>query len=374
MGIVRRIGFVTAVAAVQLGLAYRFALAYRVRAGYPGRRPPQISPADLGLPFEETTVTSAGVALPAWFIPARGGMPGPGVVLVHGWESARDRTLPMVVFLHAAGFHCLTFDVRGHGTNPAERLPLSAGEFGDDASAAFNVLMERPEVTTGAISGHSMGAIGAILAGAADPRVAAIVATSGPADPYRLTRQTFRLAHLPIPDPIAYPLAWLTTRVYLRPRGHAVGAISASAAIARYRGPILLAHGDDDQVVPWGHLARLARAARSTRTTTDDSGPVESLTISGGQHSWLYEDPIYRRAVARFLTRAFGGPLTPDAAGDLAAATRAERIPDSEARFAAVADSPGGLRTLAQVAMPGALRPRSRPEAEAAGAGAEPTH
>ena len=46
---------------------------------------------------------SDGIALPAWFIPARGGQPGPGVVLVHGWESARDRTLPMAVFLHAAG-------------------------------------------------------------------------------------------------------------------------------------------------------------------------------------------------------------------------------------------------------------------------------
>ena len=67
-----------------------------------------------------------------------------------------------------------------------------------------------------------MGGIGAILAGAADDRVAAVVATSSPADPLRLTRQTFRLAHLPIPDPIAYPLAWLTTRVYLRPRGHRV--------------------------------------------------------------------------------------------------------------------------------------------------------
>ena len=168
-------------------------------------------------------------------------------------------------FLHAAGFHCLTFDVRGHGANPPEALPLSAGEFGLDAAAAFRVLLERPEVTVGAISGHSMGAIGAILAAAADPRVAALVATSSPADPYRLTRQTFRLAQLPIPDPIAYPLAWLTTRVYLRPRGHDVRSISASAAIARYRGPILLAHGDDDAVVPSSHLTRLARAARASR-------------------------------------------------------------------------------------------------------------
>ena len=43
----------------------------------------------------------------------------------------------MAVFLHAAGFHCLTFDVRGHGDNPAEELPLTAGEFGADALAAL---------------------------------------------------------------------------------------------------------------------------------------------------------------------------------------------------------------------------------------------
>ena len=94
-------------------------------------------PDALGLPYEETTVRSGGLDAPGWFIPASGGAPGPGVVLVHGWESARDRTLPHGAFLHAAGFHCLTFDVRGHGGNPPEELPLTAGEFGADAAAAF---------------------------------------------------------------------------------------------------------------------------------------------------------------------------------------------------------------------------------------------
>ena len=54
------------------------------------------------------------------------------------------------------------------------------------------------------------------------------------------------------------------------------------------------------------------------------------------------------------LARALGGPLDPEAAGDIAAATPAERIPDGEARFAAVEETPGGFRTLAQVALPGA--------------------
>jgi alpha-beta hydrolase superfamily lysophospholipase len=346
-------------AAAPVGLAYRFALAYRLRAGYPRRNPPLITPADLGLPFETTTVESDGLHLPAWFIPARDGRPGPGVVLVHGWESARDRTLPMAVFLHAAGFHCLTFDVRGHGANPPETLPVSGGEFGDDAAAAFGALMGRPEVTVGAISGHSMGAIGAILAAAADPRVAGLVATSGPADPTRLTRQTFRLAHLPIPDPIAYPLAWLTARVYLRPRGHRVPDVSASASIARYAGPILLVHGDQDTVVPVGHLGRLAEAARKARESDQGAAPVETMIVPGGQHSWLYEVPDYRRAVARMLTVACGGPLDPAEAGEIAAATPTERIPDAETRFAAVEGTPGGLRTLARVALPGATRRQS---------------
>jgi len=354
---IRRTGIAAAAVAAQLGLAYRFALAYRVRAGYPRRNPPQLTPADVGLFFESMVVESEGVPLPAWFIPARGGAPGPAVVLVHGWESARDRTLPMAAFLHAAGFHTLSFDVRGHGANPPEPLPLSAGEFGADALAAFRAVLERPEVTEAAISGHSMGAIGAILAGAADPRVKAVVATSGPADPYRLTRQTFRLAHLPIPDLIAYPLAWLTTRVYLRPRGHRVADISAARAIARYAGPVLLAHGEFDTVVPPSHMERLAATARAARAVDPKAAPVETLIVMDGQHSWLYEDREYRGAVAGFLTRAFGGPLEPAEAAARAEASNAERIPDIESAFAAIKGTPGGLRTLASVALPGATRP-----------------
>jgi len=357
----RRAGVIAAIAAAPFALAYRFAVIYRRRAGYPTPRPPQQTPADLGMAHEEVAISTAdGLTLPGWFIPAASGQVGPGVALVHGWESARDRLLPIVQFLHAAGFHCLTVDVRGHGLNPAEQLPITAGEFGSDALAAWHALDARPEVTRAAILGHSMGAIGAILAAAAEPRITAVVATSAPADPWRLTRQTFRLARLPLPDPIAYPLAWLTTRVYVRPRGHEVGKISASDALRRIKVPVLLVHGSADTVVPVAHLRRLAAISSAT------SHPAEILVIEGGQHSWLYEFPEYRRRVATFLAAALGGPVEPEIAGRRAVAVDSHRLPDTMRPPTQIEREPGGFRSLVGFATP-SLRPGSS-EAEPLGA------
>ena len=129
MGIIRRAGIAAAAAAAPLGLAYRFALVYRARAGYPRRHPPLVTPADLGLPFEtddrrvrRPSPCRPGSSRPAAAQPGPGRRPRPRLGI-----GARPDAAECAVFLHAAGFHCLTLDVRGHGANPAEALPLSAG-------------------------------------------------------------------------------------------------------------------------------------------------------------------------------------------------------------------------------------------------------
>jgi pimeloyl-ACP methyl ester carboxylesterase len=341
----RRAGLVAAVTTLPFALAYRFALIYRVRAGYPHQNPPVWTPDVLGLPYEQVLVpSSAGSDLPGWFIPA-GPDPAPGVVLVHGWESARDRTLPHAQVLHAAGFHVLTLDVRGHGANPPESLPLSVGEYAADARAGVAALRARPEVTRIALLGHSMGAAGSIVAAAGNPDVAAVIALATPADPYRLTRQTFRLARLPIPGLVAWPLAWLTTRVYLGPRRHSVASISASRAIRHVEAPVLLVHGSDDVVLPVAHLDRLARTRRTARPDLI----TETLVIPGGEHSWQYESPTYRAGIARFLATNLGGPLSPPEAAARAWAVDARRLPEPE-RLTALDREPGGFRSLTGIA------------------------
>jgi alpha-beta hydrolase superfamily lysophospholipase len=311
--------------------AYRFALEYRRRAGFPARRPPLETPAAYDLPFEVLVVPSSAGPLPAWFVPAPGGRPAPAVVLVHGWESNRARMLPHARFLRAAGFATLMFDVRGHGDNPPETLPISAAEFGADARAAVRLVAARPDVTAVGVLGHSMGAIGAAIAAADDPRVAALVTTSAPSDPRRLTRRTFQLAGLTLPGPVAHPLAALTTRVYLRPRGHAPSAASAAAAVARYAGPILIVHGARDEIVGADDALRLDRAARRV-----PGREVELLVMPDGRHRWLFEDPAYRGRIAAFLARHLAGAPDPDVAAARAVATRVLRQADTHGLFSAL--------------------------------------
>jgi len=351
----RRAGLLAALAALPVALAYRFALIYRVRAGYPHRHPSTCTPDAVGLGWEDVVVPSTdGLRLPGWHIPAGGGM-APGVVLIHGWESARDRTLPHAQVLHAAGFHVLTIDVRGHGENGPEALPLSVGEYAADARAAVAWMLARPEVSRVGLLGHSMGAAGSLVAAADDPDVSAVVAVAAPAHPTRLTRQTFLLANLPIPGVVAWPLAWLTTRVYLRPRGHTVASISALEAVKDIAAPVLLAHGTDDGVVPVADIERLAGARRAARPTA----VTETVIVPGGRHSWLYEFPAYRAAIVRFLAASLGGPLTPDEAAAIAEAVPVVRLPDPE-RLTTLDEQPGGLRSLVQLVR----RTKSRPAAE----------
>lgn len=340
----RRAGLAAAIAAVPVAMAYRFAVIYRVRAGYPRRHPPAATPASVGLAWEDVEVpTSGGLRLPGWYI-AAGRARAPGVVLVHGWESARDRTLPHAQVLHAIGYHVLTIDVRGHGANGPEVLPLSVGEFAADARAGVAWLLARREVSRVALLGHSMGAAGSLVAAAGNPDVAAVIAVATPADPARLTRQTFRLANLPIPGPVAWPLAWLTTLVYLRPRGHTIASVSATRAARDITVPVLLAHGTDDGVVPLTDFHRLAAARRAAQPLA----VTETIVVPGGRHSWLFEFPAYRAAIGRFLATSLGGPLPSDEAATIAEAVDARRLPDPE-RLTTLDEEPGGLRSLTRL-------------------------
>ncbi|MGA3057127.1 MAG: alpha/beta fold hydrolase [Candidatus Limnocylindrales bacterium] len=326
------------------GAAYRFAVRYRERVGLPHRSPVETTPDEFGLAYERVEIPSGESRLAAWLVPAaaaRAADPRPGIVVVHGWESNRGRTFAHVRYLHAAGFHCLVFDVRGHGDSPPETLPINVPEFAEDAAAAVRWLAARRPVSAVGVLGHSMGGAGVIVAASREPVIRAVVSVSAPADLVRMTRQTFEMAEMHIPGPIAGPLALITAGVLMAPRRHSIDDASALVAARRYRGPLLLIHGAQDHGVPVEHLALIARAASEARDAGDP--PVETLVLPEFGHRWLYEAPEFRRRVARFFAEALGGPVSPELAAERAAACAVERPPDPVYGFGALPsrDSPG---------------------------------
>jgi fermentation-respiration switch protein FrsA (DUF1100 family) len=111
---------------------------------------------------------------------------------------------------------------------------------------------------------------------------------------------------------------------------------SATAAAARYRGPLLLIHGAQDHGVPVAHLELIARAAVDGRGREDDP-PVETLVLPDFGHRWLYEDAGCRRKTATFFARWLGGPVAAATAGERAAACIVERPADPIYGFGAAA-------------------------------------
>lgn len=361
------------------GAAHRFAIRYRERVGLPHRSPVETTPEEFGLAYERVEIPSGGLQLAGWFVaaspddsaagrrprtksvasgagaaetrpataaarataratvPAAATTPGPrpGIVIVHGWESNRGRTFAHARYLHAAGFHCLVFDVRGHGDSPTDSLPINVPEFAEDAAAAANWLAARPEVSAVGVLGHSIGGAGVIVAASREPVIRAVVSLSAPADLVRITRKTFEMAEMHVPDPIAGPLALITAGVLVAPRRHSIDDASALVAVRRYRGPLLLIHGAQDHGVPVEHVELIARAAEGSRAQEDP--PVEILILPDFGHRWLYESAEVRRRVAWFFAEALGGPVSPKIAAERAEACVVERPPEPVFGFGALA-------------------------------------
>jgi pimeloyl-ACP methyl ester carboxylesterase len=166
--------------AVPAGLAIAYYLIWPIAFGLMWTHAPRIdlgvrTPADLGMPFENVTMTTRdGVALSAWYVPSSNGA---AIAALHGAGSTRTSLLDHAAFLHEAGYGVLLLDSRGFGRSGG--TAMVAGWYGDlDIEAAVSFLAERADVDPGHIGvlGLSMGGEEAIAAAASDRRIAVVVA------------------------------------------------------------------------------------------------------------------------------------------------------------------------------------------------------
>jgi len=149
--------------------------------------------AALGRPSRDLIVRhrdgSQGDSVPVTFViaPGAAGVDGgvPGVVVAHGFASARQTMMGYAWKLAYAGYGVALLDFGGHGANP-QRMDPSRETLQANLDVAVDYLLAQPEVDPEriAIAGHSMGSGAAIQAGIRRPdlfdAVVAISPTGGP--------------------------------------------------------------------------------------------------------------------------------------------------------------------------------------------------
>lgn len=233
--------------------------------------------------FREWTFASRGRELPVWDVP--GDDPGgPLVVMTHGWGDSRIGALMRMAPLLAHASRVVTWDMPGHGEAPGS-CSLGTREPEDLLTLVDRVGRDRPIV----LFGWSLGAGVSIAAAARSPQgIAGIVAEAPyrvPATPARNVLRAFALPHR-VNLPPALRLIALTSGVSGRYPGFDRASLAASL-----RCPLLVVHGEDDDICPVEDGRAIAAAAREGRI----------VVVARTGHHGLWTDERSRTVCERAL-------------------------------------------------------------------------
>ncbi|MBX0298500.1 alpha/beta fold hydrolase [Cryobacterium sp. 1639] len=260
-----------------------------------------LGPWDLGLDFENVTVSTDRGDAPAWLIPSDSPS-GRWVIQVHGRGVRRHETLRALPVFHAAGYTSLLISYRNDGEAPPSadrRFGLGDTEWRDvEAAIDFAV---RHGATGIVLMGWSMG--GAISLQAAtravhDGRLLGIVLESPVIDWADVVAYQAVLLRLPA----------LVVRGALTVMGRRWGRVVTGLHlpidfprldfVARADDlslPILILHSDDDGFVPSTPSRRLAERRPDI---------VTLVPFSVARHTklWNYDPAAWNRAILTWLT------------------------------------------------------------------------
>jgi len=257
------------------------------------------SPREWGMPYEDVRiVTTDGVALHGWYIPApaaAGGDTGDTaatLIFFHGNAGNIGIRLPNIYELHSK-LSCavLAIDYRGYGESERGNGPCERG-LNLDADAALAWLLSREDVDRSKIFlfGRSLGgAVAIALAARALPICGIILENT-------FTRMIDVAVQVMLPLRLL-PREFLHERV-LRSRWDSRAAIQEG----RVRAPLLFVSGLADELVPSTQMRQLFNMACEVAAKAGEgSAKHEIVTFATGTHNETFNAPGYYAALARFV-------------------------------------------------------------------------
>ena len=198
------------------------------------------------------TIMDDGIALSAVLETPEGAGPFPLVIILHGFGSAKDRihTLQTAAAMREEGFATLRFDLYGHGESGGEFRKHTLYKWISNTLAVID-FMRAQGYTDISLSGHSQGGlVAALAAGMAPDRIHALVLRAPAFLIPRCAREgsmlgiRFDPGHVPDSSPIQG--GPVLEGNYIR----VAQTLHAEETAERFKGPVLILHGEEDDLVP----------------------------------------------------------------------------------------------------------------------------
>jgi pimeloyl-ACP methyl ester carboxylesterase len=236
--------------------------------------------------------TVRGRQLHAWWWPQAQVGKGACAVLMHGWGGNASNLMSAAQHLHALGWHVLLPDARSHGLSDGDDYS-SLPRFAEDIDAALAWLATQVTTDNGTpasrlLMGHSLGAAACILSASRRRDVNAVVSISAFAHPEQVMRRWLANYHLPF-----WPLGWGVNRYIEHVIGHRFNDIAPLSRLPHVRCPVLLVHGQSDNIVPM-HCVQLLM----------DSQPLAELLTVAGTHEVFEDQMQLEHDVLKWLMQA----------------------------------------------------------------------
>jgi pimeloyl-ACP methyl ester carboxylesterase len=242
-------------------------------------------------PAGDALVTSDGIGLAGWYIPAASevGEDGPTVVLVHDYGGNKSSMLATAAILHDR-YNLVLFDLRNHGQSLSTSSTAGLLER-LDVRAVIDWLEARKHPTTIGLLGVGMGGAAAINEAVVDSRVDALVldsthATLANAIQARLEQQGY---------PLSLPGAWAVLFGGLVRTGQDMTAADPVQVAERYGAdrPLLVIGGGQDRLIGSHDTQEIADAALGGGSdvqmqTCEPAGHDQSIeACSDDYRSWV---------------------------------------------------------------------------------------
>ncbi|MFE8702833.1 alpha/beta hydrolase [Cytobacillus sp. FJAT-54145] len=237
-------------------------------------------------------VSEDGLKLKAKFLKSEPSS-GKAVILAHGYRGHSDQMPGITRFYHEQGFDVLKPDARGHGESEGDYVGYGWHDR-KDYQKWIDLLINEKGATNILLHGFSMGGATVLMTSGEDlpDEVKGIINDSG----YTSVREELvhQLKHMyGLPS---FPLMEVTSFITNLRAGYTFEEASAIEQVKKNTRPLLIIHGDQDDLVPTEMAYRIEEVAKSDK---------ELWIVPGAGHTKGYTvaKEEYEQRVLDFITK-----------------------------------------------------------------------